>query len=319
MKKLGNIDLKLLQLFEEIYRTRNLSRAAKNLDLTQPAVSLALGRLRQHFDDPLFVRTGGVMSPTPTADQLRGMVANAIAMLEATLSYQPHFNPTTDHRLFHIAMTDIGQIVVLPELLNALKALAPNIRVDVVTITSAVPDQLQHGEIDLALGFMPDMEGRFVQENLFEERFACLVGEKHPRIGEVLSAQHYRDEEHVIVTMSGTGHLIIERNLERQGVFRKIAVHIPNFLGLGTIVGNTDLIATLPRRVAVELSHAYNVRIMEPPVSLPTYLVRQHWHERMQHDPAHSWLRRLITSLFREPLQDRPVQGYTRSTRPVSR
>lgn len=299
MEKLANIDLRLLQLFDAIYQTKNLSRAAEMLDLTQPAVSLALGRLRKHFDDPLFVRVGGSMTPTPTADQLQDMVANAIALLEATLSYQPHFNPQHDHREFRIAMTDIGQIVVLPAILNTLRDVAPNIQLEVQTITHTLPEQLQHGEIDIALGFIPDMDGRFVQESLFEEGFACLVREGHPRITGTMTPDDYAREDHVIVTTSGTGHLIIERSLKRLGIDRKVGVRIPNFLGLGTVVGNSDMIATLPRRAAAELGKAYGVQVMPPPVSLPSYNVRQHWHERMQRDPAHSWLRRIISAIFR--------------------
>tara|TARA_R100001143_G_scaffold63550_1_gene71794 strand:+ start:1560 stop:2465 length:906 start_codon:yes stop_codon:yes gene_type:complete len=298
MKKLANIDLKLLQLFDEICKTRNLSRAAENLNLTQPAVSLALGRLRQHFGDPLFVRVGGKMVPTPIAEQLHELVANAIALLEATMAYQPRFDPASDARLFRIAMTDVGQIVVLPHILNTFRDIAPHIQVDVITITNEIADQLQHGDVDLALGFVPDLDGRYVQQKLFEDGFACLVREDHPRVKEALTIRSFQDEEHVIVKTSGTGHLIIEHNLQQQGLKRKVGVQVPNFIGVATVVGSSNLIATLPGRAATLLARAHGVRVMKLPVDMPSYHVRQSWHERMQHDPAHKWLRKKVAEIF---------------------
>lgn len=298
MKKLANIDLKLLQLFDEISKTRNLSRAAENLNLTQPAVSLALGRLRQHFGDPLFVRVGGKMVPTPVAEQLQELVANAIALLEATMAYQPRFDPVNDARLFRIAMTDVGQIVVLPHILNTFRDIAPHIQVDVITITNEIADQLQHGDVDLALGFVPDLDGRYVQQKLFVDGFACLVREDHPRIKDTLTVRSFQDEEHVIVKTSGTGHLIIEHNLQQRGLNRKVGVQVPNFIGVATVVGSSNLIATLPGRAARLLARAHGVRVMKLPVDLPSYDVRQSWHERMQHDPAHKWLRKKVAEIF---------------------
>ncbi|HCP76365.1 MAG: LysR family transcriptional regulator [Pusillimonas sp.] len=298
MKKLANIDLKLLQLFDEICQTRNLSRAAENLNLTQPAVSLALGRLRQHFGDPLFVRVGGKMVPTPIAEQLHELVAHAIALLEATIAYQPRFDPAGDSRLFRIAMTDVGQIVVLPHILNTFRDVAPHIQVDVITITNEIAGQLQHGDVDLALGFVPDLDGRYIQQKLFEDGFSCLVREGHPRVKDVLTVQSFQDEEHVIVKTSGTGHLIIEHNLQQRGLHRKVGVQVPNFIGVATVVDSSNLIATLPGRAAQLLARAHGVRAMKLPVDMPSYSVRQSWHERMQHDPAHKWLRTKVAEIF---------------------
>lgn len=298
MARLNNVDLRLLQLFDLIYRQRNLSRVAEQLDLTQPAVSLALGKLRQHFGDPLFVRIGGEMVPTPAADQLAQLALNAIASLEATLAYRPAFDPAVEERIFRIAMTDVGQIVVLPKLLNTLRTAAPFVHIDISAIDENTVNQLQHGSLDIAMGFLPDMDGRFIQRPIFDESFSCLVRQDHPRISDSLTPADYRNEQHVIVKTSGTGHLIIENNLRKQGITRKIGVQIPNFLGLATVIGSTDLIATLPSRAAALLSEQSRARVLPLPVSMPGYQVRQHWHERMQKDPGHSWLRQLIGQLF---------------------
>lgn len=298
MARLDNVDLRLLQLFDLIYRHRNLSRVADQLGLTQPAVSLALAKLRQHFGDPLFVRIGGEMMPTPAADQLSQLALNAIATLEATLAYRPAFDPAQERRVFRIAMTDVGQIVVLPKLLNTLRTAAPFVDLDIGTIDDATVTQLQHGTLDIAMGFLPDMDGRFIQRPIFEESFSCLVRRSHPRISDTLTVAGYRNEQHVIVKTSGTAHLIIENNLRKKGIVRKIGVRIPNFLSLATVIGSTDLVATLPSRAAWILSEQSHARVLPLPVAMPGYQVRQHWHERMQKDPGHIWLRNLIADLF---------------------
>jgi DNA-binding transcriptional LysR family regulator len=300
MAKLRNLDLKLLQLFEGIYQQRNLSKVAEQMGLTQPAVSLALGRLRQHVGDPLFVRIGVAMEPTPVADQLHGLAVHAIAQLEALLAFQPAFDPRQDARSFRIAMTDVGQVVILPRLLNALAEVAPHITIDVSQVSAETADHLQRGQLDLALGSLPDLDGRFVQQPIFLETFACLVRRGHPRIGDALSVQQYQAEQHVIVETSGTGHAVIERDLARQHLVRQVGVRIPHFIGLPAIVGNTDLLATLPRRAADILAHGSNVRVLALPVQIPGYPVRQQWHERMQHDLGHIWLRQLIAALFKD-------------------
>ena len=300
MPKLRNLDLKLLQLFEHVYRQRNLSKVAEQMDLTQPAVSLALGRLRQHFADPLFVRAGGTMEPTPVAEQLHELAANSVAQLEALLAFQPSFDPGKDPRTFRIAMTDVGQTVILPRLLNTLAEIGPNIKVDVSQVTPDTADHLQQGLLDLALGFLPDLDGRFVQQAIFLETFSCLVRRGHPRIGAALSVRQFRDGQHVIVDTLGTGHFVIERDLARKGLVRHVGLRVPHFIGLPAIVGSTDLIATLPSRAAHILSQGSNARVVALPVEIPGYQVRQQWHERVQRDPGHVWLRHLMVALFKD-------------------
>lgn len=299
MTKLRNLDLKLLQLFEGVYRQRNLSRVAEQMGLTQPAVSLGLGRLRRHFADPLFVRAGGTMEPTPVAGQLHELAANAIAQLEALLAFQPAFDPRNDARTFRIAMTDVGQVVVLPRLLNTLADIAPHIKVDVSQVSPETADQLQRGLLDMALGSLPDLDGRFVQQPIFLETFSCLVRRGHPRIVATLSARQYQEEQHVVVETSGTGHFVIERDLARKGIIRNVGVRIPHFIGLPAIVGSTNFVATLPSRAAHILAQGSTARVLALPVKIPGYQVRQQWHERMQRDPGHIWMRHLMMTLFK--------------------
>lgn len=299
MEKLDNIDLRLLQVFDHVYRLRNLSRAAERMGLTQPAVSQSLARLRRHFGEPLFVRAHGSMEPTPLADQLHALASNSMALLEALLAFQPSFDPQTDTRSFRIGMTDVGQVVILPRLLNTLARVAPHIQVAVHQIAADSEDQLERGALDLTLGFLPDAQGGFVQQPLFHERFSCLVQRDHPRVGSTMSLRQYRQELHAVVNTPGTGHSIVERSLARKGVVRRTGGEMPNFIGLAMIVANTELVATLPHRAAQILSQGAQVRLVALPVDIPGYHVRQQWHERMQRDPGHVWLRSLIATLFK--------------------
>lgn len=307
MKALNNLDLRLLHLFDAIHRLRNLSRAAESMGLTQPAVSLALGKLRSHFADPLFVRTSGGMEPTPCADALHGLVRISINALQATIDFQLDFKPMASTRHFCVCMTDVGQIVLLPDLLNVLRTNAPGVRVDVTSITEDTPRALESGDLDLAVGFMPDIDGRFYQQVLFNEEFACLARSGHPRIARRLSLKQFQEEQHVVVKTSGTGHLVVDKAIQELGLQRKIAVRIPNFIGLATVVGATDYLSTLPRRPAHILARTPGVNEFTPPFKLPAYQVKQHWHERKHHDPAHIWLRGLIASLYRNASGSEPL------------
>jgi DNA-binding transcriptional LysR family regulator len=297
---LSNLDLRLLQLFDAIYQLRNLSRAAETMGLTQPAVSLALGKMRGHFGNPLFVRTAAGMEPTPYAEALHALVRTSINAVQATIDFRMDFKPLESIRTFNICMTDVGQIVLLPGLLNVLRTAAPAVRVDVTSITDGTPRALESGDLDLAVGFMPNIEGRFFQQALFDEEFVCLARSDHPRIRRRLTLKQFQEEQHVVVKTSGTGHLVVDKAIQELGLVRKVAVQIPNFIGLATVVGATDYLCTLPRRAGQILARTPGVKEYTPPFKLQSYQVKQHWHERQHHDPAHVWLRALVVSLYRD-------------------
>lgn len=295
---MDNIDLNSLRLFNEIFETGSLSRTADRMGLTQPAISIALGRLRRHFDDALFVRVGNTMKATPQAEGLIEGVRGAIAALEATLVYRSKFEPISTDRTFRLAMTDIGQIVLLPRLLDELTIVAPAAHIEVSNISERTPQQLEAGELDVAVGFVPQLSAGFFMQALFKERFACLARSDHPRIHAAPTLEQFRSESHVVVTTSGTGHLIVDKTLEERKIQRKVAVRIPNFLGLATIVGSTNYMCTLPRRAALIMAQSGAVSAWPTPFELPEYTVKQHWHERQARDPGNRWLRELLSGLF---------------------
>lgn len=296
-----NIDLHTLRVLEEIHRTGSLSRTALRLGLTQPAISIALAKLREHFGDALFVRVGHTMRPTPQAEGLMPSVRSAISLLEQTLNYRTAFDAATTDRLYRVAMTDVGQIVILPRLLEVLARQAASARLEIVNIHERTPRLLEDGELDLALGFVPQMPPGFYQQALFHEHFACLVRSDHPRITHRLSREQFESESHVVIQTSGTGHLIIDRTLEELGVRRRVAVSIPSFLGLATLIGSTDHLCTLPHRAASVMSRSGLVTAWPLPFEIPDYTVKQYWHERQARDPGNRWLRRVMVELFCPP------------------
>jgi DNA-binding transcriptional LysR family regulator len=297
---MSRFDIELLTVFDEIYKTRNVTRAAENLGLPQSSVSIALGKLRQHFGDRLFSRTAKGMEPTPHAQRVIEDVRIAIAALGHALARRDGFDPAAETRQFRVCMTDISEIVLLPRLLNHLSSVAPGIRFDISKISSATPRELEDGEVDLAVGFMPHLEAGFYQQTLFQQNFVCLVAQGHPRIDGQLGKQAFMAEGHLSVKTSGTGHHIVDKILAREGAPRRIVLELPSFLGLGRIVAQTTFIATVPEKFASAVMAGEHLQVLPCPFALSSFGVKQHWHERYHADPANRWLRQTMSELFTE-------------------
>ena len=295
---LDTIEIRLLQVFDAIYKMRSVTEAAVALDLSQPAVSVALSKLRHHFGDPLFVRTSAGMEPTPFGEALVRPVRGALEALELVMGQQSHFEPASSKRLFRICMTDISQLVLLPRLWEALTLTAPGVRIDVLPLGSDIARLLESGDADLALGLMPQLEAGFYQNVLFSQKFVCMVSAHHPRIQTELRLEQFSSESHAVVSSSGAGPLILDREIDRLCIQRKIALNIPNFIGAALVVEHTDLILTIPERLADVLQGRAAVRIFPVPFPLPQYDVKKHWHERFHNDPGSQWPRRVIADLM---------------------
>ena len=248
-----DVDLKLLMILDEVYKTGSVSRAAANIGMTQPSISIALAKLRNIFNDPLFVRTSRGMEPTPHALAVMKPVREAIALLRSTLGQQVVFDPLKSTRAFRIAMADISQVVMLPDLMTYLEAEASSVAIDILHISQETPRALESGDADLAIGFMPQLMAGFYQQTLFEQRFVCLAQRDHPRVRSKLTPAQFLAEAHIEVITPGTGHHhVVERAFRKQRIARRIALHVPNYLGVGLIVANTDLLVIVPVRDAVE-------------------------------------------------------------------
>lgn len=209
-----NLDQKLLQVLEVMYEVRSVSRTSEVLEMGQPAVSIALAKLREYFKDPLFVRIRNTMEPTAAMHELYPHVRTALAGLKNVLEFNQAFDPAESNHRFAISMTDISHIVLLPKLWMHLKSTAPHIQIRVHLIRRDTPEKLKNGDIDLAIGSVPQIEAGFYRQTLFAQNFVCLASARHPRIRQTLVLDDYEAEGHISVATSNTGHTILDEALK---------------------------------------------------------------------------------------------------------
>ncbi|HLK48348.1 MAG TPA: LysR family transcriptional regulator [Bryobacteraceae bacterium] len=295
---MNNVDLKLLTIVAELFRTRSVSQTAENLALSQSTVSMHLATLRKHFNDPLFVKTSSGMEPTPHMAELLEPIQKSKEILESILEHHVVFNPATSDRMFRVCSTDIAKITMMPKLLKRLQAVAPSIRVELRGMSANTARLLESGEVDLAVGFLSELGAGFCEQKLFEENFVCVVRTDHPRVKSTLTLAQFASEIHLAVTTSGTGHDILERTLEAEGIDRKIVMRVDGFLGIASIIEATDCLVVVPQQLGNYLTKQGRIKMLALPFEVPNYFVMQHWHERYTHDAANEWLRGLFAELF---------------------
>ncbi len=298
---MAKFDLEWLPIFVEVYKTRSVSRAAERLGIAQATASIALNKLRSHFSDRLFSRTSRGMEPTTKAQNIYPELQEVLARLEKARGASRTFVAAETERWFRICMTDISEIVLLPKLVNHLRQTAPRVHIEAEKISNATPRRLESGDVDLAIGFMPDLETGFYQQTLFQQNFVCLAAAAHPRIRSKITRRAFLEEGHIVVTTSGTGHSIVDKVLAKNGIDRHVVLRLPSFLGIARIVAQTELLAIVPRLLGETLVSQERIRLLGPPVALPSYGVKQHWHERFHADPGNVWLRRTMAALFASP------------------
>jgi DNA-binding transcriptional LysR family regulator len=294
------IDLNLLVTFEAIYRSRNLTAAGRGLGLSQPAMSHALGRLRHTFSDPLFVRLPGGLRPTPLANEIAPALTEGLAVIRGSL--QPKtFEAAESLRVFNIGMGDIAEVVHLPQLVREVHTIAPHVRLNNNMIPGPhLGDALGDGEVDVATGIYQLGAGcRDIA--LYESEYACVLRADHPAVGAKLTLKQFKSAEHVLVAPRGASQhgQIIERALTNRKVNARIAVQVSTFHGVMALISNTDLIATIPGRLAQSMQRATNIKVLPPPITLPKIKVSLYWHERFHREPGNAWLRSVFIKLFK--------------------
>jgi len=291
-----DIDLNLLRVFDAVLREHGVTPAAARLGLTQPAVSNALARLRGLLGDALFIRTPRGMDPTPFARELAEPVRQALALLESALAHGPGFDPSTSTRTFRFYMSDLGQVEFLPPLVERVQSVAPEVRLEAVALeVEDLGDALAAGALDLAVGFLPGLSAPVRRQGLFRDPYLCLMRADHEI--KSLSKKSFLNASHALVTYRG-GHRVIEEALERAGLARRIALRVPHFTVLPMVLERTDLILTLPARVARVYEKRGRLKALPPPVPIPPAEVAVHWHERFEADPGNRWLRGQVIDLY---------------------
>lgn len=297
---ISGLDLNLLLVLHALLEEGGVSRAAKHLGRTQPAVSRSLQRLREMLDDPLLVRTRHGMRATARGLALRDPVRRLVADASAIVRGRVEFDPATASRSFTLAASDATELTLVAPLLQALEARAPG--VDVVTLRESrgSQDALEDGELDLLLT-PSDLvaESGLRTQALYPESFACVLRADHPVFENgTLDLDAYCRLRHALSAPMGQPGGLVDDALRGLGRKRRVAFTAPSFLVVGQAVAQTDFVATLPRHVATKLAPGLNLAVVPPPLTLPTFTLAQFWHERRHHDPGHAWLRGLIREIL---------------------
>ena len=295
---MAKLDVEWLAVFVEIYQAQSVSKAAQRLQIAQASASIALNKLRRHFGDVLFTRTSRGMEPTPRAVGIYPELSEALARIRKAQGGVRPFSPADTERVFRICMTDISEIVLLPTLINHLRHAAPGVSLEAENLSADSRQRLESGEVDIAVGFTPNLEAGFYQQALFEQDFVCLASADHPRARGKIDRRTFAGEGHVVVTTSGTGHTIVDKVLAREKLDRRVVLRVPSFLGVARIVADTELLVIVPRLLGEKLASQARVQVLRPPVKLPSYKVKQHWHERFNAEAGNVWLRSVMAELF---------------------
>jgi DNA-binding transcriptional LysR family regulator len=312
--ELKDLDLNLLVVFNQLLVERGVSKAAITLGLSQPAVSNALARLRTLTGDTLFLRTTKGMEPTPFALQLAEPIAYALGLIHSAVNQKTSFDPATAKRAFTIGMTDIGEIYFLPKLIEELSKVAPGLTMSTVRNTSVnLRDEMESGHIDLAIGLLPQLKAGFFQRRLFSQRYVCMFRKGHALDKRKASLAEFSSARHVVVVSEGTGHGKVDELLERSGVARNVLLTVPHFVAVGHILQHSDLVATVPERLAEALAGPFGLAYVKHPATLPEIAINMFWHAKFHKDPANEWLRSLVFRIHADRPSATVVSGRVRA------
>lgn len=294
---MANLDISDLLILKEIHRTGSITRSVEHIGLSQPSISIRLNHLRKHFDDALFVRTSAGMQATPRMEGLLPKIEQALELL-APDDTDAHFDPATSGRTFRLALANVAQMALLPELVALLDKSAPGLRVESVELGPHTGRQLESGEVDVAIGYPTELQAGVYQQRLLTEHYACVARRDHPRLGKSLSMKEFLAEEYVSLDAPATVHARLDKVLEERGIERNVKIRISSLLGIGQMIASTDLLAILPTRVALTLERDAAIKVLKLPFTLPSYDVCQYWHERYHQEPGHIWFRQTIFDSF---------------------
>jgi DNA-binding transcriptional LysR family regulator len=300
----NTLDLNLLLVFDALMRTRSVTLAGEKIGLSQSATSNSLQRLRDALGDPLFIRTPKGMEPSPLAMELEIPIRNTLDQLRDTLQRTRVFEPATAVRTFRLLLSDIAQQQHMPLMVSEMRKQAPGATLETVALPLREAKQaMVDGELDLAMGFLPDLGADFHRQSLFAETWTCVVSNDHPTIGKTLTEAQYIAASHIAYHPAVSIHSVLDQLLVAQfsskGIKRKIGLSVPYWIGLASTIAACDLILTAPVGPALSMTQLANVRIVPLPFDLPKIDLCMQWHTRMHRDPANQWFRNLCATTYR--------------------
>ena len=292
------MDLNLLMALDALLDEGSVSGAARRVGLSQPAMSRALGRLRDQLNDAILVRNGRGMIRTPRAMAIARPLRDALDALGQMVAGPSKFEPASARRTFRLGTADYGAAVVVPRLLDSVAQLAPGVSIEVQPVPDDLATALETGRLDAAVVPRRAVAAGLVWRPLFSERFVCIVRRGHPELdGRALTLKTFCRLGHVVVTPTGRPGSPVDDLLARKKLERKVVLRVPNFLLAPCIVASTDLIATTPARLASQFA-GLPIVAHEPPLPVPGFRIALGWHERFRSDPGHAWFRGVMTDVI---------------------
>lgn len=298
---LMDFDLNLLKTLDAVLEARGVTRAAKQLGLSQPATSHALGRLREALGDPLLVRVGAALVLTERAEQLREPVKEALRRAEQVLLPPEGVLPAKLVRSFTLNLADYTELAILPRLTERLSREAPGVS---VTCRPHVSDPMEAlaGGGELWLGVNPPDEPGLMVQRLFSDSYLCAIRKEHPLARRKVTLRQFLELRHVQIAPGGLPGGPLDDLLAARGLSRIVSIRVPHFLVAPLLVSRSDLVLTAPRRVVEAFGDFAQLHVFEPPVRVPGFTVLQGWLARHHADPAHRWFRAQVKAAARSPL-----------------
>ncbi len=298
---LNRLDLNLLHVFDTIYREGSLTRAARALHLTQPAVSHSLSRLRDHFNDPLFTRQGNQMVPTPLARRFLESMRPGLTQIQGAVNQFHAFDPATQRKTYYLGLRDILESTFLPRLMSRLNAY-PELEIASQRVARReMETQLAAGKLDFAVDVLLPVSNQTAHELLRRDRLVVLAREGHPLASGKLDMNGYLSARHVLVSSRAEGPGIEDFELSRLGVQRNIRLRCQHYYAACRVVEETDLLLTMPEAYARIIAERARIRIMDPPADLPSIDVHLYWHKAYEREPALIWFREQLRAVSGSP------------------
>jgi DNA-binding transcriptional LysR family regulator len=322
MQNHRNIDLHLLACLDALLTDCQVTRAAERMNMSQPGMSNALGRLRQAFKDPLLVRTAEGMVPTQRGLELRALVRAALGHIDAALADPGNFDPSLSEVIYQVAISDYVSLLLMPSLIRHLLAESPKAKIT-TTMSDAkrFRDWLAKGEGHLTIGYFSDLTDGMHSTDLLTDEMCCIARSNHPKIRGRISLKQYSECAHVFMTGAyepATFETATDKALHELGIERHTVVRIPNLLVIPAMVANSDAIATLPRKAASIYADAMSLQVLKLPLRVPDYRLSMVWHERTHHDNGQRWLREKIRNVAHTLTPSLSGMAVIRDARDVS-